>query len=91
MSISSFASVWMCGNGDEGGVWGKGGARGLVDEGQLIHNMGLKWRWREVCILAQWATTPSKGYLFFRSKHHTCANNSLQMFLNMFYVFSSSG
>ncbi len=45
---------WHCGTGV--------GAKGLAGEGQSNHSMGLVWR--EVCILAQKATTPSNGFIF---------------------------
>jgi hypothetical protein len=56
--------------------------KGLVGEGQSIYSMGLLWR--EVRILAQRATTLSKGFLFFTLPLHMYKLFILQMFIGKF-------
>jgi hypothetical protein len=50
--------VWM--QRVEGDNYGGGRDQRLVGMGQLILSMGLLWR--EICILAQRATAPSKDF-----------------------------
>ncbi len=74
----------MCGNGAEGNVWGRGGAKRACGrgQGQLVHSMGPVWR--EVHILEQMPIMPSKGLFYFYFNCHTCANNLLYMWLICF-------
>jgi hypothetical protein len=55
------------------------GLRGMLGAGvggqKGLWCMGLAWR--EICILARWATTPSKGFYFPFLNWHLCANHPL--------------
>ncbi len=53
----------MCGNGAEEIFGTRVGANGLVGEEQPVHSMGLVLR--EIRILAQRSTSPSKGLFYF--------------------------
>jgi hypothetical protein len=58
----------MCGCMGLRGITGVGvGAKSLWETGYLIFSMGLVWR--EVRILAQRSTTPSKEFLSFITTH----------------------